>query len=226
MKTPLQVASIIILCILMVAGSGSAQVPQTINYQGSLEQAANGTPVNGTVQMTFSLYKTQTGGSPKWSETHSAVTVEDGIYSVILGAITPLDTLVFDKLYYLELSIDGEMLTPRQPLTSVPYALKAAGLINVTVKDGKVGIGVTEPEEELHVYKDAKIFRHLFLGGFIKGEADNGLAIYPNTDAWNSRAWLLLRGGDDTRIGEADLAGTDVNLRYGSTTEGYGTIGI
>jgi hypothetical protein len=100
-----------------------AAVPQTINYQGYLTDSG-GNPINGTVSMTFSLYDVSAGGTALWSETQS-VTVNNGIYNVILGSGTPIN-LPFDTQYYLGVQVgtDPEM-TPRQTLTSVPYAMRA-----------------------------------------------------------------------------------------------------
>jgi hypothetical protein len=100
-----------------------AAIPQTINYQGYLTNAA-GVPVNGTVQMVFSIYNVATGGAALWTETQS-VTAANGVYNVNLGKFTPM-TLPFDAPYYLGVAIgaDPEM-TPRQPLASVAYAFRA-----------------------------------------------------------------------------------------------------
>jgi len=112
------------ILLIIIPFTGYSAVPQTINYQGFLTDSG-GTPVDGTVQMTFSLYDVATGGSPLWTETQTSVTVSDGIYSVVLGSVTPIN-LAFDTQYYLgiEVETDGEM-TPRQALTSVGYALNA-----------------------------------------------------------------------------------------------------
>ena len=60
-----------------------AALPQTINYQGYLTNAA-GTPVTSppAESMTFSLFTAQSGGSPLWSETQS-VTVTNGVFNVM-----------------------------------------------------------------------------------------------------------------------------------------------
>lgn len=137
MKTTLCVRSLMVFVVLLVICSGVsvAQVPRTITYQGSVNQAVSGTPVDGNVSMTFRLYDALTGGIELWNETHSTVTVDEGIYSVNLGTVMPLDTLAFDKPYYLELSIGGELLTPRQPLTSVPYAQRAVRVDDFVVSE-------------------------------------------------------------------------------------------
>ena len=100
-----------------------AAIPQKINYQGYLTNAA-GVPVNGTVQMHFSIYNVLSGGSVLWTETQN-VTVTNGVYSVSLGDVIPI-TLPFDVQYYLGVAVgaDPEM-TPRKVLTSVGYAFRA-----------------------------------------------------------------------------------------------------
>ena len=116
-----------LFCLCLIV-SVSAQIPSTMNYQGSLKDA-NGNPVTDTVEMTFALYDSLTGGIKLWEETQGSVNVVNGIYSVILGtgnSSTSLSSLAYDVPYYLEISINGEALSPRQPLTSVPYAFNCA----------------------------------------------------------------------------------------------------
>ena len=102
-----------------------AAVPQTLNYQGQLSNAA-GAPVNATVSMTFKLYDVETGGTALWSETQS-VTVSKGLYSVRLGQVTPLASSLFGAGLYLGITVetDAEM-TPRIALSSAPYAMQSS----------------------------------------------------------------------------------------------------
>jgi hypothetical protein len=111
----------------MLATAGSAAVPTTINFQGYLKNS-DGTPVSTPVTITFRLYSVASGGSAIWTETQPAVTPVNGIYQVTLGSVTPL-SLAFDSQYYLGVTVgaDPEM-TPRLPLTSVPYARRAASV--------------------------------------------------------------------------------------------------
>lgn len=96
-----------------------AAPPKTISYQGYLKDSG-GVPVTATAKpMGFALYSSQNGSTPLWSESQ-AVKVDKGIYSVALGATTPI-TLPFDTQYYLGVTVppDPEM-TPRQALTNAP----------------------------------------------------------------------------------------------------------
>jgi hypothetical protein len=100
-------------------------VPQLINYQGRLTDAA-GNPLTGTYNMTFCLYEAATGGTALWTETQ-AVNVTYGVFSALLGSITTIPTTVFGSTnLYLGVRVgsDGEM-TPRRRVVSAGYAYKA-----------------------------------------------------------------------------------------------------
>lgn len=101
-----------------------ADIPRTINYQGKLTDK-QGYPLDGSYDISFRLYDTATAGNPLWQEAHTAVSVSKGLFSVLLGTVTPLN-LPFDKQYYLGIKVgaDPEM-TPRQQLASSPYAITA-----------------------------------------------------------------------------------------------------
>jgi len=106
---------------------GSSPIPTVMNYQGTLLNQSTGDPVpNGQYSIVFSIYNTDTGGSPLWNETQSA-TVHDGLFSVMLGNVTPLTASLFDgspRYLGVKVEADDEM-TPRQLLASVPYAFHA-----------------------------------------------------------------------------------------------------
>ena len=123
------------LWLTLLSSVGYAQIPQKMNYQGYLTNAA-GVPISGTVQMVFSVYYVPTGGTATalWTETQN-VTVTNGIYNVNLGEVTPM-TLAFDVQYYLGVAVgtDPEM-TPRQTLTSMGYAFRAE-VANTVVGSG------------------------------------------------------------------------------------------
>ena len=80
--------------------------------------------------MTFAIYDDSTSTDPVnklWSETHTAISVKDGKYSVILGKTDPID-LTETKPYWLGITVgtDAEM-TPRIEMTSVMYSLFPEG---------------------------------------------------------------------------------------------------
>jgi hypothetical protein len=113
----------VLLLLTIFPLSGYTEIPEKINYQGYLTNAA-GVPVNETVQMIFSIYDVPTNGIPLWTETQN-VSVSHGVYNVNLGDVNVI-SLAFDKPYYLGVQVgtDPEM-TPRIPLISVGYAFRA-----------------------------------------------------------------------------------------------------
>lgn len=113
----------ILFVVLLV--SVSFAVPPLINYQGKLKHS-NGNPATGTKNMTFTLYTHPQNGLVLWSETQ-AVTFDDGTYSVNLGSVTPLSDSVFDAdQLWVGIVVENEQeMTPRQRMTSTPYAYRA-----------------------------------------------------------------------------------------------------
>ncbi|WP_340113476.1 tail fiber domain-containing protein [Maribellus mangrovi] len=88
---------------------------QKIPFQGKLIES--GTPVDGTRTFVFEI------PAVGWSETHSDVTITDGLYFVVLGSIEPLP----DSLFYgvteqsMAIAVDGTALsevTLFKPLSS------------------------------------------------------------------------------------------------------------
>ena len=115
-------AGILITGLLTIA---SAEIPGKINYQGRLTDAATGEPLAGPQGMVFRIYDASEDGSELWSETQTVTPDSMGVVSVILGHTNPITT-IFDGPIWLELEVDGEILTPRREIVSVPFAFRAA----------------------------------------------------------------------------------------------------
>jgi hypothetical protein len=143
------------LLILSVVTSADAappptpNVPATITQQGRLLNT-DGTAATGTVSMVFSLYDSSTSTTAIWTETQS-VTLDDGYFSVQLGSMTSLAssaTLTTDLAkgvgLFLGLTVgtDSEM-TPREVITTVPYALIAQNAIGDITPHSVVVNGIT-----------------------------------------------------------------------------------
>ena len=104
----------------------AAAAPLVVSYQGLLTDSG-GAPVNGTASFVFQIFAAASGGSSLWTETQPSVQVVDGVYTVELGSVTPFPPALFDgSERYLAVTANGELMTPRQRMTSVPYALSAA----------------------------------------------------------------------------------------------------
>ena len=137
----------IIMATLLLAGTASA-VPQQLTYQGRLfDQSGN--PVNASATIAADIYAASAGGFLSlWSETYTSgttgpVAVVEGFYSLPLGSITAFPSTLWDgSTRYLQLTVNGEVLSPRQPIQSVAYAIKAEGVSNSAVTIDSSGISV------------------------------------------------------------------------------------
>jgi len=100
--------------------------PAVFTYQGHLNNA--GTPVNGIYDLRFTIYDAETNGVPVSVVTNAATEVSDGLFTVSLD----FGASVFDGgERWLEIGAVTNgggiftMLTPRQRITSAPYAIRA-----------------------------------------------------------------------------------------------------
>lgn len=128
--------SMFILC--SIAHALNAGVPAKINFQGRLEES--GQAVNGSRSMIFTIYDAEIGGSVIWTSQPSNVTVTNGLFSVNLetGTISNISTDTFKGSRYIEVSIEGVILSPRQEIISAPYALVAQTLSDNGCSDNQI----------------------------------------------------------------------------------------
>ncbi|MCP4597328.1 hypothetical protein [Neptuniibacter sp.] len=142
----MRISLILAMIFCLTVGSVLAEVPNTINYQGSLTDGA-GDPLTTTVSMTFTIYDDETVGSSQWSEIHPTVSVTDGLFDVVLGEGTPAvpitDVVFSGAVRWLEIEVASETITPRIQLVTVPYAFRVATVDGASggVISGKLNIG-------------------------------------------------------------------------------------
>ncbi len=117
--------SLILFIFVLACGAAYAQ-SSAFTYQGKLTDAS--LPANGQYDFLFSLY--DSGGTFLVSGTIADVQVTDGIFTVNLDFGSPL--FVANTANSLEIAVRPgastgayTTLTPRQPLTSAPYAVKS-----------------------------------------------------------------------------------------------------
>ena len=132
-------------------------VGTAFTYQGQLKE--QGIPLNGDVDLWFSLFDVESGGGALDELDVVSVAVVNGLFTVELD----FGASVFNgDARWLEVSVRSPhdptntepftTLSPRQLLTATPYALQTRGLF---VNDGgNIGIGTLWPNYPLHVKSD------------------------------------------------------------------------
>ncbi len=211
----------VLFAVAIVAGrplGARAAVPQTMSFQGVLTDAGGVPVADGTYDLTFRIYASQTDPSPLWAETRTGVPVTGGVFSVTLGEVVPL-ALDFDAPYWLGVSVNGGAEMSRIALASSPYSLNAQQVrgANVFPATGNVGVGTLSPSLALDVhtwaYRVAK-FESAVAGSWAEVDiVAAGLASNPALALWRqgSMTALLWSGpsGFHVRSGSYDALFVD-----------------
>ncbi len=135
-----------LLVIGLLISSATAAVPVLIGHSGRLLDSDDA-PISGTIDITYAIFETPTGGTALWTETHPNVEVTNGLFSATLGSIVPLTTdivagsggggggaIALER--YLEVRIGGDPpISPRTRLAAAPFAV-AAGRVDGDIKTG------------------------------------------------------------------------------------------
>ena len=123
------IRAIIVVLLLSVCPSFSQSTPAMMTYQGRLTRF-NGAPApDGSYAMIFSIYPAATGGSATWTQTVAPVNVTGSLFSVVLGNSNSIPASALAGTPYLEIQVVGDLpMTPRQLLTSAPFAILAGSV--------------------------------------------------------------------------------------------------
>jgi hypothetical protein len=123
-----------LLTAMLALATPATARPPTLVYEGTLENAA-GEPVTcsdatncpeGLLSFTFRLYRDDTDTLPLWSEQHENVPVVRGVFRVELGSVSGLDETAVVAARTVGVAVNnGDELSPRQRLVSVPFSVAA-----------------------------------------------------------------------------------------------------
>jgi len=120
-------------CSLLLSLHVLADTPVgPMNYQGRLLDN-NGIPVTGSYNFVVRVYDAASAGTLKYQEAHNAVTVNDGVYTFLIGTTTKTggDSTWSVELWncctnlFMEIEVNGQILLPRPRLAAAPYAFQA-----------------------------------------------------------------------------------------------------
>ncbi len=207
------------LCVAVAISSVFAAVPLVLNHQGRLLDTTDH-PITGTYTIIYQIYDAAVGGTLLWTESHTDVQVADGLFTVALGATTPLSSDLLTGgsteggavLRYLQIQIAGQSpILPRTPLSAAPYSVVSGsvsgdiqtspGRMTANNSFGSKSIAFTSANDSASIAIDesgvhvAKII------------ADNDSTKLELRARGQHTAVLLNAGADATRLVE----GTDVN---------------
>ena len=130
--------------------TSNQNVPRRISYQGLITKADGSPTDDGSYEILFKVFETADGGEAIWSE-NQEVTVNNGIISTILGNTNPFTVVPPEA--FLELTVSGSTLSPRQVLTSVFYSVLSD--TSGYAKAADYGSLSNLPDLDVYVLKDS-----------------------------------------------------------------------
>jgi hypothetical protein len=173
---------------LLVASMANAAGPNLLSYQGQV-MTAGGVPVaNGSYPAVFAFFQTPAGGSIIWSETGS-ITTSSGLFTHNLGSITAIPDGLFatNSSVWLDVTVNGQIQTPRTQMTSAGNALAVSTVDGATggaitgdaSVSGNFGVGTSTPNYGLDVQKSAS---NIFVASIVNSAFDGwGLEVRSNS---------------------------------------------
>ena len=207
------VCSVAACCVLAAAAT---PLGTGFTYQGQLKQA--GQPYSGSADLVFDLYDAASAGNLLGTQTLNGVAVTNGLFTVQLNAAGELGFNAFGgNERWLDITVNGTPLLPRQHLTASPYALFAAAPwvtsgFNIFYNFGSVGIGAATPLAPLDV-RGTATFGQGAVSGLQTGGSTGGAGVYGKSNLANGNGV----------IGEAN--GTNAYGVWGKTDSGFGVYG-
>ena len=159
------------ILVITFCGLSLAQAPLTISHQGVLADTSGQPVSDGMRSITFKIYDSEFGMSELWTETQSVATV-GGLFNVILGSITPISGIAFNRQMWLGVTVaSNEEITPRTPLTSAPSAFTVSRpyLDTLIIQTVDLGTDLSERRnEDFSIYSgDAQIGLYSDPGGAV-----------------------------------------------------------
>ncbi|MDX2344339.1 MAG: hypothetical protein QNL26_10845 [Acidimicrobiia bacterium] len=127
--SPRMLPTAAILVLLAAVGPDGAAEQPFMDFQAWLANEQD-VPVNGTLEMTFTLWDSEAHGNAVWQEVHTGVEVRNGRFRVTLGSVDPyfntLDASVIGRQpLWLGVAVEASPeMTPRQPLHAVLWAMR------------------------------------------------------------------------------------------------------
>jgi hypothetical protein len=137
-------------CILLglTAGAwGAAVVTVPLNYQGQLSDPT-GLPLSGSQNMSFIIYDASSGGNQIWSSAASSVTVNNGLFSVDFS-VGLSSTAMVNSPMWLEISVGGQVLSPRRQILSTMFANNSSYLQGAVPGSGVGNLPVIQADGHL-----------------------------------------------------------------------------
>ena len=124
-RKPGRLPFLILPFVLLLLGACAPKLLPTFSHQGRLLDDSGNPVPDGNYAVEYRIFNVPDGGSAVYTESQS-VTIENGLFTTSLGLTSTITPTIFAQPAWLEISVDGETLAPRQQLQGAPYAFSLA----------------------------------------------------------------------------------------------------
>ena len=181
-------------------------VPHMLSYQGKLTDTLGSPVPDGNYQLIFRLYADSTGGSALWSEAQT-VMVKGGLFSVLLGSVTPISSIPDAGGLYVSMQVAaGNELRPRLRITSTAYSFLSERAAGADLLQGR-DTSYFAKANHSHVYVDsARVAVTAYSSNKLQGKDTVALdSRYVNEGQANAVSTSMIR---DTNVTMGKIAQT------------------
>jgi hypothetical protein len=128
--------SVVVCLIVLIFQLAYPAIPQTMSFQGILNNNSGHPVADSTYSVIFSIYNNPLNGNQLWSESQS-VTTSNGLFNCILGNVHPIPDSAVQNPAFVGFGIQGQPeMSPRIALQSVPFAYTSNYSSNADRVDG------------------------------------------------------------------------------------------
>ncbi len=190
-------------------------IPRMFNYQGKLTDATGNPVRDSTYSITFRFFKVSSGGTAFWNETQNVQT-NSGLFNVLLGSLTPIDSIPQDGNCYLEMQVNpNPAMTPRIRIVSSAYAYlsKKADSAGYAAS-APIIRPITPPVYSAEIRDTTIIASKIKDGAVTMAKIDQSGATTGQVIKWTGTAWAPRNdsaGGPPIGPAGGDLTGTYPN---------------
>lgn len=93
-----------------------------MSHQGRLLNSSGNPVADGNYTIKYELFQSETAGTAVYTETKTNVPVKGGLFNSNFGLGSTIDPTLFSQPTWLQITVNGTVLTPRQRLMGSPYA--------------------------------------------------------------------------------------------------------
>jgi microcystin-dependent protein len=219
------------ITLALVAAAASAAptlAPGLINYQGMLRDDLGDPLATADYEIAFSLYDDHPAGALVWGpQTFAAVPAAAGHFNLTLGpdddALSSLTGAFDGQERFLEITVSGDTILPRQQILSAPYALTSNTAGNGVPPGTILPFGGDSIPEGFLVCDGSAVTREIYADLFSAIGTSWGLGDGATTFNVPDLRGMFLRGVDMGK-GEDPDSGVRAALNGGNAGDAVGSV--